>query len=83
MENPIGIEVKYFATGEGGACAYARMAFGKFGDTDPYYIIRVEVPVSLKVDILTVDDNIETVVLNSEQLIGLVPDLLDYCMRGK
>jgi hypothetical protein len=83
LEKPIGIETKYFAISQEGASAYARKAFGKFGDTEPYTIIKVDVPLSLTIDTLTVDANIDTVVLSSVQLIGLVPELLDYCLRGK
>ncbi len=81
LQNPGGIESKYFATSERGANSYAKLAFGRFGDESPYYIIRVAVPSALIQDILSVDGGIGTVVLQTEQLIGLVPEMLNVCMR--
>ncbi len=81
LRNPDGIEVKYFATSETGANRYAQLAFGRFGDESSYDIIRVEVSSALLDDIFTVDSNIGTVVLSSDQLVGLSPELLNYGLR--
>lgn len=79
FKNPEGIETKYFAKSEDHASYYARLAFGRFGDDSPYYIIEVEISNSLTYDSLIVDQEIETVVLTTDQLFGLVPQILKSC----
>jgi len=82
LENVPGIEIKYFATTEVGASRYAQKAYGRFGELEPYDIIEVEVDLSLLEERITVDRDIETVVLDSKQLIGLAPKILRYCLIG-
>lgn len=81
LQNPFGIENKYFALTENGANSYAQMAFGRLGDDSPYYIIKVVVPESLTGDRFFVDGGIESIVLETEQLVGLEPEILNYSLR--
>jgi RHS repeat-associated protein len=77
FRNPVGIESKYFSTSAEGAASYAKQAFGKFGDTSPYTLIQTEVPNSLLPGAINVDRGIQTIVLPSEALPGLVPKVLN------
>jgi len=73
FRNPPGIENKYFSTTAEGAASYGRQAYGKFGDTSPYTIIRTDAPTSIVPKITPVDSGVPAVVLPTDALPRLSP----------
>ena len=78
FSNPYGIEVKYFSTTAEGASQYAQMSFGRTGITEPYTIVSTEAPASLVESVPYVDRGVPAVVIRSENLGGLTPQVWNY-----
>ena len=79
FRNPAGIENKYFSTTAEGAADYAKKAFGKFGDTSPYTIIRTDAPTSIVPKVVPVDGGVPAVVIPTKALPRLSPpQILPY-----
>ena len=79
FRNPAGIENKYFSTTAEGAASYGRQAYGKFGDTSPYTIIRTDAPSSIVPKITPVDGGVPAVVIPTNSLPQLsTPQILPY-----
>lgn len=79
--SPSGSIAKHFSTTEEGAAKYAQQAYGKFGDTSPYTIVRVEAPTSVIDQAPYLDRGVPTVTVQNELLPKLgVPKPIDHAL---
>lgn len=71
-----GVEAKYFTTSEEAAASYAKLAGNAYKES--YTVVSTTVPTEMLREITMVDRGIPAVLLSSDNLRGLVPNILGY-----